>query len=173
MSVGGGFGEFYKQIKSPIIFSQSPASESMQFIAHGTGKDGRVNVTADGNAWVYVDQSSVLDDGELGLFAARTFKPKTTLGMYTGDVVTDGLSSPYCAYICTRGGFQGIVDGRDAGPPYLQRINDARGTNQRKNCRMLQSGRIVTLKTIQPGQELFMSYGRGYWRLYRPFQAPT
>jgi len=102
--------------------------------------------------------------GEHGLFAARSFAPKDTIGVYTGQPTS--APGPYVAQIVQKTG-RVWLDGRNAGPPFLQKINDARGTPFHNNARLLQSGRIEVTRRLCPGDEILMSYGSCYWKTRR------
>lgn len=51
-----------------------------------------------------------------------------------------------------------VVDGNNI----LAYFNDGDQSGQ-TNCRFTQSGRFVTNRCIEPGEELFVSYGEDYW----------
>ena len=43
-------------------------------------------------------------------------------------------------------------------------VNDAHGTKHRTNCEFSVGGAIKTKRRIAAGEELFVGYGRGYWK---------
>lgn len=116
--------------------------------------------------WVRVDTSHAVPS-EDGLFASRDFDKDETIGNYEGDIV-DSLVSRYVVLIRPVRESSRYIDGEYAGPPFMQMINDARGTDYVNNCRMLQSGRIICIRPINKGDELLMSYGKDYWSFFNP-----
>lgn len=122
--------------------------------------------------------------GQQGLFALRAFKADETLGYYRGRVYwkIDDLpeDQSYVAEVIANEKLVNMhynhkaattersgkcwVDGREASAPYLNKINDGRGTGHPCNARLMSSGRIVTTKSIKPGQEILMPYGASYWK---------
>ena len=135
-----------------------------------------VIVTVNGEPFVCVKASPIGSQllPQQGLFALRKFKAGDVLGQYRGTVFWNSESVPentdYVAtFVATRRSQEHErtgrywVDGKDAGPPFLNKINDARGTPFKCNAKLTGSGRVVVTRTIQAGQEILMSYGADYW----------
>jgi hypothetical protein len=124
--------------------------------------------------WVRVAESKLLRVNfglcERGLYALRDFSVGGTIGQFSGQVVSGVDQSPkrrrYVALIQPYCQPQQCIDCEHMGPPYLQYINDARGTTSRNNARMLQSGRVVAKSRIKQGSEILLAYGRDYWRMH-------
>lgn len=120
---------------------------------------------AEQNAGVAVRSSQAVP-GELGLFAQRHFRPRETIGHYSGTVYRDPAKVPrdrtYVAYLVLPDIGACWVDGRDG--TCLNRINDARNTGMRNNARLLKSGRVIATRAVAPGDEILMPYGSDYWR---------
>lgn len=126
----------------------------------------RTLVLKDGAPYVAVAPSETIRiPGEKGLFAMRRFRCGDTIGFYTGKTVPHGTTGPYVFRMRSShiGGGTVYIDGRRQGPPFVNMINDARGTASSNNARLAQSGRVVATRTIDRGQEILMSYGASYW----------
>jgi len=149
-------------------------------------------------AWVVVAPSAMLSSigvAGRGLYAARSFRRGDYLGRYSGEVVTPrpyrsrehALHSPETMarvssgatslmVVRSQGGGPGwvVVDGAEAGPPFLQRINDPRGTRLRPNVEVTEHGfvRVIAsrIEAFDPEQplstksELRFEYGEEYWQ---------
>ena len=129
-------------------------------------EDGIVRIRCDHNPHAYVAQSALIP-GEEGLFADRCFKSGDTVAVFTGKTVPFDakIVSRYVIDLVQRSG-KVRLDCEHTGAPYAHKINDARGTGRRTNCKILKSGRVVCSKTVQRGAEFLTSYGPAYWRLH-------
>ena len=137
-----------------------------------------------GRDWERVQPSLVLYaigvEGK-GVVALVPFGTGTRIGAYSGtpvgwyptraaaiaacrrlDCNSGMLVLVQCAHqACTglgRAGFA-VLDGSTGGPPFLQFVNDARGTGKRANCRITANGNVVTTRRVATGQELLAAYG--------------
>ena len=151
--------------------------------------------------WVIVAQSALMKrlglDG-LGLYAARKFstkqgndaipKDRRYIGRYDGTVIGKwpsrklALSSTEARHlhahghdklITLNGGM--LVDGENGGPPFLHRMNDAKGSRYRKNVALTSSGWAMILRSSIPAfdlskdakgninSELRVDYNEEYW----------
>jgi len=117
----------------------------------------------------YTIATSTIPNAGNGAFA-NIFLPKgTVLGNYKGKRLTPQQyerlkDSSYVWYVSEgRGHF--YIDGRDPKVSnWLRFLNDSR--DRRQNVEPYQySGKLYyrTTKNVQPGQELFISYGDEYW----------
>lgn len=105
-----------------------------------------------------------------GLYAARAFQPGDVIGRYDGvPVAEDEVAALVAAghdKLARIGGQ--VLDGKDQGPPFLQLLNDPRGTDRRATAQLRPSGRVVAVEELStypaPGSELLISYGDDYWR---------
>jgi hypothetical protein len=115
----------------------------------------------------------------LGLFAVRTFLPGSYISQYGGDALTDrevddryvrGLKTFRVQYglNSTIGGRNRVVDGVVSSSGNARYANDARGTLCFNNAVLCDSEdprtRLKAIKTIHPGDEIFCSYGKSFWR---------
>ena len=109
--------------------------------------------------WI-IKASSVAGDGA---FAARDFKKGEILGYYgTGAEQTKRAkeSTESKEYLLNVG--DKVVNGHGA-TNGLQFINDSIQTNFENNVTIMQNGGFKTRKNIRAGEELLVSYGKGYW----------
>lgn len=144
--------------------------------------------------WVIAGPSAILHTLGVtgrGLYAARPFKKGDILGRYGGTVVTphplptreEAMSSPRVQSLVARGvdtlmvvrnpGGKGwnVIDGSTMGPPYLQFVNDPRGTRLHPNCEVTEAGYVKVIATRIPAfhpdrpiqSELRFPYGGGFW----------
>jgi hypothetical protein len=164
---------YYQQSQSaPTIAATTSTSATSD-----QANEPAVIVTVNDEPFVCVKASLVGSElkTQQGLFALRKFRKGDVLGQYGGTVYWDRESVPkdttYVAtFVATRRSKDNQqtgrywVDGKDAGPPFLNKINDARGTPFKCNAKLTSSGRVVVTRTIQAGQEILMSYGRSYWK---------
>lgn len=146
--------------------------------------------------WVIVAQSALLDSIDkpgLGLYAARVFNKDDYIGRYDGEIIgtyktrMEALNSSVCIRRVRRGhdklitrqkkGMVELVDGVTAGPPYLHRMNDPRGTMLKPNIQLTPGGFAQVTQTRIPAfdlskdlkgnrkSELRLSYGDEYWEI--------
>jgi len=109
---------------------------------------------------------------------AKPLRNGEKIVMYSGDWVplqpgSDEGGGPYFLEITQRLGVDAARTntalGRWANAPRGGR--DARGRRLRPNARLLvdrrhKQGQLKASRTIQPGDEIFVSYGRDYWRVH-------
>lgn len=117
-------------------------------------------------------KSSTLGAGAgKGLFAARDLK-KDDVFDYTGDYVRLGAgqnrAGTESAYILELTEQLGI-DAARTNTAEGRFVNDARGSGKRNNCRFsvnqhTKTAKLRVLRNIKAGEELFVAYGRGYWK---------
>lgn len=143
--------------------------------------------------WVVVAPSALLHRlgvSGRGLYAARAFRREERIGQYGGTVLgtfasrDEALASPFCGpdrdKLITRRPSEGgpgvqLVCGHAAGPPFLQLINDPRGTRLGANVRLTQGGWVIALRArakrfdlrrgleANIGAELRLAYGDDFW----------
>ncbi|CAB1105190.1 unnamed protein product [Ectocarpus sp. CCAP 1310/34] len=119
-----------------------------------------------------IKQSSIPGAGQ-GLFAREHFTAGAVVCEYTGRQLrtVEALRAPDKSYLM-RLGPQVYVDALDHPEVMARYINDCRNSSLynvafRKlpqECKAL----VVALKDIQPGQEIFVDYGRWYWLSLKP-----
>lgn len=102
-----------------------------------------------------------------GVFAKSRIKKGETIGYYTGEIIRDWhsnrepyRSSRYLMWVCKDHWINAV------GPQsnYTRYINHS----ETPNAELIVStrwktARIVSLRTIRPGEEIFYSYGDEYW----------
>ena len=102
-----------------------------------------------------------------GVFAKVRIKKGETIGYYTGEIIRDWhanrephRSSRYLMWVCKNHWINGV------GPRanYTRYINHS----DKPNAELIVStrwktARIVSLRRIRPGEEIFYSYGDEYW----------
>jgi hypothetical protein len=138
------------------------------------GKDARTLVRRDGKPWISVRRSGVHG---YGLFAERDFPKGTIVGQYEGtvcgvfksqdDAIAFGVRlhpsrTMLLVVHLPEGGFQ-LIDGASGGPPFMQFVNDPRGTGRRANMNMTKYGAMKTCCAVPRGTELLWRYGSSYW----------
>lgn len=132
----------------------------------------------------------------LGLYAARSFTEGDYIGKYEGRTIGHhstqytALTAPETRRLLRRShdklvvvrsstgpGFD-LIDGENAGPPYLQMANDPRGTRLQPNVEVTQAGWMRVTATRIPAfslkrtleeniqSELRWNYGQDYWDLH-------
>lgn len=145
-----------------------------------------------------------------GLYALRSFHgPRRgglvaaqgeSLGNYNGTVVDGPFESPeteeavaagsalaqrggeHLLFVETRGAGWTLVDGRDSGPPFLPKMNDARSS--RNNVELTASGKARAIKGVPAADlsggaralapsELLVAYGASYWRFREKLGTKT
>ena len=123
-----------------------------------------------GPAWrrLRVAPSTIEGAGE-GLFATQAIAATETIGFYRGEVLTlrEALQLKDRDYLMGGFGPNAHVDARDAFAMPGRYVNDAFDAS-RLNARFdkskaTRSARVVALRDIVEGEEIFASYGRSYW----------
>lgn len=122
------------------------------------------------NKKVVVKKSSIKNAG-LGVFAVSTIEKGEKIGEYTGKIVTvkdySGLkNTEYCFQVSINGKPLHYIDGNRKYWPSL--INGAKTKTQMKlvNVMSYQYRKKIFLKalrSIKPGEELILDYGKSYW----------
>lgn len=105
-----------------------------------------------------VEQSRVAGRGVFwrGTEALATGK---RIGVYAGAVTSaEPADTTYTLSL----GPRTHVDGSRHGN-WTQFINDPRGTGKAANVMFTTDGSVLTLRAIQPGEELLIDYGAEYW----------
>jgi len=150
-------------------------------------------------AWVVVAESALLSrlgKRGRGLYCARAFSRDDLIGQYTGNVVGNWQtreeaiqSRPVQSLVrhgkdCLMavravGGGWDIVDGASAAEPFLQRINDPRGTRYRPNVDVSDWGYVRCVAARIPGfrldrtldencaAELKLRYDDSFWDIFQ------
>ena len=147
--------------------------------------------------WVVVAPSAIMHRTDpskqgLGLYSAQNLVPKSGfVGRYTGEIVglfpnrkqalesaecKRRLSNNNCTLMTLKTAEAGVflVDGENAGAPFLQRINDPHGTRCKSNITCTQGGWMHVERPISAfdtgkdaqsniGAELRLDYGSGWW----------
>jgi len=134
--------------------------------------------------WPYLSISKstlgMNDDGEvenevlyrqsgLGLFAEKDFEEGEYIGLFMGDIKVDeegGYESPYAMKWVDEDGRDHVVDPKGSFfyPVYFgaHLMNDPKSRNK-VNVKIDANLRLIALKKIAKGDELFVSYGKDYW----------
>ena len=123
-----------------------------------------------GPAWrrLRVAPSTINGAGE-GLFATQAIAADETIGFYRGEVLTlrEAMQLKDRDYLMGGFGPNAHVDARDAFAMPGRYVNDSFDAS-RLNARFdkskaTRSARVVALRDIGDGEEIFASYGRSYW----------
>ena len=123
-----------------------------------------------GPAWrrLRVAPSTIKGAGE-GLFATERIAADETIGFYRGEVLTlrEAVALKDRDYLMGGFGPNAHVDARDAFAMPGRYVNDSFDAS-RLNARFdktkaTRSARVVALRDIEEGEEIFASYGRSYW----------
>ncbi|MBC7849873.1 MAG: SET domain-containing protein-lysine N-methyltransferase [Chitinophagaceae bacterium] len=124
---------------------------------------------------LFVKKSSLPEAGK-GLFTKTSIKKGTPIVEYKGKITTwkevqhDEGKNGYIYYI-TR---NLVIDAGKYRSALARYANDARGLKRingtRNNAKYVEKGRqvfITATKDIQPGEEIFVGYGKEYWDVIR------
>ncbi len=119
---------------------------------------------------------STIPNAGRGVFAVSRIPKNTRLGYYRGSIVPNhelrrrynNSSTVYTYSLIVsdrRGGKTFSVDNSmpEDGDCILRYINDAR-SSKKNNCEFSWYGDVYTLRDINKGEELFISYGNDYWK---------
>ena len=111
-------------------------------------------------------KTSTIPNAGLGAFAKINIPPGVIVGTYEGvryDTYEElPKDSNYILYI-DYGDY--YMDAKDPTKSNWTRyINDARNSGHVNNVMFTSRGNVKTIKKIKKGEELFVSYGRSYWR---------
>ena len=123
-----------------------------------------------GPAWrrLRVAPSTIEGAGE-GLFATQAIAADETIGFYRGEVLTlrEALQLKDRDYLMGGFGPNAHVDASKAFAMPGRYVNDAfdpgRLNARFDKSRKTRSARVVALRDIEEGEEIFASYGRSYW----------
>ena len=123
-----------------------------------------------GPAWrrLHVAPSTVKGAGE-GLFATQAIAANETIGFYRGEVLTlrEAMALKDRDYLMGGFGPNAHVDASKAFAMPGRYVNDSfdptRLNARFDKSRKTRSARVVALRNIQAGEEIFASYGRSYW----------
>jgi SET domain-containing protein len=127
-----------------------------------------------GKGWLEVKKSTLPRAGR-GLFARRTFRRGQRITEYKGrlcrwkDVAATDAANPYLMRVNRLW----AIDARPALNTRGRYANDAAGTpgknSRHNNAVYVTVGRrcyIEATKTILPGDEILVSYGKAFWKLH-------
>ncbi len=113
---------------------------------------------------------STVEQAGKGLFSRVTIRAGDTIGEYTGEIVTDDevneepyVDSDYVLWVCKDHNIVG------EGPlaNHTRYINHSNRPNGRIVCSTRwKKARIEAIRTIKPGDEVFIDYGPYYWEVY-------
>ena len=109
-----------------------------------------------------VVKKSTIPNSGLGLFSSWDRKPKDFVAVYKGVSSSNPVRGDYVVYNRSA---RRYIDAKYSNSCAARFANDSRGN--RNNCKFADSRHGVNLrttKTIKKGQELFVPYGRSYWR---------
>ena len=125
------------------------------------------------NKGLSLGKSKIPNSG-LGLYAEKKFKRGDRIASYGGVIVSSSdFKSSDSAYGLQVSNGE-VLDSRSTQSGLGRYVNDCRASNKRrrqckgKNSRLVWNSRsrtasVKATKTIQPGTEIYTSYGRGYW----------
>lgn len=109
-----------------------------------------------------IKESSITEAGK-GVWSVGAIPAETRIDQYTGDIMTAGYAGSYYVQISDDYG----INAQGFPRCYMAMINDSYGSEYQNNCEIRivdNQVEIWTIRDIQPGEELFMSYGDYYWR---------
>ena len=123
-----------------------------------------------GPAWrrLRVAPSTIKGAGE-GLFATQRIAASETIGFYRGEVLTlrEALQLKDRDYLMGGFGPNAHVDASKAFAMPGRYVNDAFDASRLNarfdKSRKTRSARVVALRDIEEGEEIFAAYGRSYW----------
>ena len=116
---------------------------------------------------------STIAGAGFGLHTTKPFKKNQKIADYTGENLSRAqIDQRYPGntvgeYVLCEGDNANsrCVDARKTNSSAARFTNDARGTNQRNNARFLQRGfGIKATRNIPADREVFVSYGKAYWK---------
>jgi uncharacterized protein len=141
----------------PTIIAPPPASTKKPTVQQQINNHGYK---------IEVKTSNIAGAGK-GAFTTVDIPKGTKIGMYHGRVThrnADGELNDHRGYYNLNVGRNKTVDATDERfSDWTRFINDPRGSGKRGNLMFLDSGKIETSRKIHAGEELYISYGRGYW----------
>lgn len=122
--------------------------------------------------YLYVQPSQITEAGK-GLFSAIHIFKNEIIAVFRGKILSDGeikqrTARNYTAY------FMNLPDGKILDcmhtPGFAKYANDAEGisvSSFKNNSSIIlyeEEICLIATKTIRPGQEIFCSYGKDYWK---------
>lgn len=133
-------------------------------------------------ALLYLKKSTIPGAG-LGLFTDDPIAKGKKIVEYLGEIVSWAVCEKRA--IENKGGYvfhindNYCIDGYDYTEEYARYANDAAGLVRVKgiknNSNYQEFGKrvfIVSTRNIKPGEEIFVSYGRGYWNVVKEIRKP-
>ena len=132
---------------------------------------------------LYVKKSHI-DGAGTGLYTSKMIPTNTRTSQYTGELKRFDPDNISTYDFGIPGGM--VIDASSTQAGIARYTNDCRAENKRKkeckgsNTKFSESTRngqttvwLVSTKRIQAGSELFVSYGRAYWRTTVPRRTPS
>jgi hypothetical protein len=128
----------------------------------------------DGPFNLYITKSGLQEAG-LGVYTEDFIPDNTIIGEYTGEIVESyNIETNDYYYELVEpdetNGVTGIgIDSSKLPRCYMAMINDAQFSKKYSNNTVFEGDvenkkvYVVSLRDIEPGEELFVSYGEGYW----------
>jgi hypothetical protein len=122
------------------------------------------------NNYVEIKKSNIPGAG-LGVFAKKDIKAGEELGFYRGEWLTvDEYVNQNRSFIYVLGLPNGIyIDAEKNGYNWVSRVNTPRGTSMKTNMYWDADGRVFAKRNIKAGEELYVGYGKAYWRAYKKY----
>ena len=120
------------------------------------------------NEYIEVRKSNIPGAG-VGVFAKKDIKAGEDLGFYRGEWLNiDEFINENRNFTYTLGLSSGIfIDAEKNGYNWVSRVNTPRGTNMKTNIYWDNDGKVFAKRNIKAGDELYVAYGRNYWRAYK------
>lgn len=107
--------------------------------------------------------NSLLPKTGKGVVTLIDIPANRTIGIYVGKRYAPGCSNlPNSDYLLELGDGS-FIDGSRSAKNWTSRINHQPGKSA--NIKIGKMGAIVSLRKIHAGEELFLDYGREYWRM--------
>jgi hypothetical protein len=128
----------------------------------------------DGPFNLYITKSGLQEAG-LGVYTEDFIPENTIIGEYTGEIIESyNIETNDYYYELVEpdeaNGVTGIgIDSSKLPRCYMAMINDAQFSKKYSNNTVFEGDLenkkvyVVSLRDIEPGEELFVSYGEGYW----------
>ena len=108
-------------------------------------------------------RSSLIPHAGLGVFTMVKIPKDVVVDIYEGEVCRYNPVSGY--YFEVREGYG--IDAKEYPRCYMAMLNDSKGTKYENNCEFVVVGdrvEVRTIREIEEGDELLISYGEEYWR---------
>lgn len=104
---------------------------------------------------IEIKPSTIVKAGD-GVFTKIALKKNQAIGIYTGTIVTQAQAELSNKSIELKVPKTIFVDGKKKGN-WTSKLNHPTGV--RANVKFLQNGKIITTRSVKPGEELFVNYG--------------